>query len=56
MSVHKSRPRPPFLKWAVAGMLAAQGDWVFQGSEKEANNFLVEHYFRTYPHHRYGDY
>jgi hypothetical protein len=42
--------RPPFLAWAIKGMIAARGDWVFTGSENEANAFLVNHYYRLFSH------
>jgi hypothetical protein len=46
--------RPGFLQWAVRGMINSRGDWVFIGSENEANAFLVEHYFRAFPYDKYG--
>lgn len=48
------KKRPGFLQWAVQSMINARGDWVFAGSEKEANAFLVKHYFATFPYDTYG--
>lgn len=48
------RVRPPFLDWALKTL--GPTDWVYQGSDKEATNFLVDHYFRRYPYDKYGSY